>query len=441
MQVKQWYLQQRRSRCDTCGIARSRSSSPGGATIVRCGGTSPAGDAFEAFLRDNPLPPSRDASPGWAPEGQDAPGTLPGAPSYTSYAAGRVLQSFHWGHAQQLASTVLASHAVTWEPALNGYLCLSKREHAPSDTVCDDGDGHGAAVRKGDSSYTDRSSGDRIESSTAVTHEACGWTPDSEPAPAAAGSVGGAALRHDQPHTGARRGVRPLLLRLPRVLWTPEGARTPLLHLAAVAQGAMSPAPARIALLSADSAALAVCQGGAITRHKVLTGYTVRKKQGKAQLTHMRSSPGALWHSHLHCSDSFLATSRPSSRVLFSIVKRSLALNPASSVDICGCMIGMLARDCQREVQRSLGSPSHVKQDRATGAAGKLSVGRGIRAREARRLSEGAAARLGEWREEVCSAASLVYSGDVRWAACAPFRMQSPAALFQPSSQHWSFAI
>ncbi len=41
-------------------------------------------------------------------------------------------------------------------------------------------------------------------------------------------------------------------------------------------------------LLSADSAALAVWKDGAIVRHKCLTGYTVRKKAGKAQLTYLR---------------------------------------------------------------------------------------------------------------------------------------------------------
>lgn len=41
-------------------------------------------------------------------------------------------------------------------------------------------------------------------------------------------------------------------------------------------------------LLSADSAALGVWQDGVLERHKVLTGYTVRRKAGKAQLTHLR---------------------------------------------------------------------------------------------------------------------------------------------------------
>ena len=41
-------------------------------------------------------------------------------------------------------------------------------------------------------------------------------------------------------------------------------------------------------LLSADSAALGMWQDGVLERHKVLTGYTVRRSAGKAQLTHLR---------------------------------------------------------------------------------------------------------------------------------------------------------
>ena len=41
-------------------------------------------------------------------------------------------------------------------------------------------------------------------------------------------------------------------------------------------------------LLSADSAALAVWKDGDTVRQKCLTGYTVRKKAGKAQLTYLR---------------------------------------------------------------------------------------------------------------------------------------------------------
>ena len=44
-------------------------------------------------------------------------------------------------------------------------------------------------------------------------------------------------------------------------------------------------------LLSADSAALAVWKDGEIIRQKCLTGYTVRKKAGKAQLTYLRRYP------------------------------------------------------------------------------------------------------------------------------------------------------
>jgi hypothetical protein len=41
-------------------------------------------------------------------------------------------------------------------------------------------------------------------------------------------------------------------------------------------------------LLSADSAALGLWADGHLELHKVLTGYTIRRKAGKAQLTHLR---------------------------------------------------------------------------------------------------------------------------------------------------------
>ena len=61
-------------------------------------------------------------------------------------------------------------------------------------------------------------------------------------------------------------------------------------------------------LLSADSAALAVGKNGDIVRQKCLTGYTVRKKAGKAQLTYLRRCPmqrrtscGDSWRPWLSC--------------------------------------------------------------------------------------------------------------------------------------------
>ncbi|CAL8469577.1 g9118 [Coccomyxa elongata] len=41
-------------------------------------------------------------------------------------------------------------------------------------------------------------------------------------------------------------------------------------------------------LLSADSAALGIWDDGVLARHKIVTGYTVRRKAGKAQLTYLR---------------------------------------------------------------------------------------------------------------------------------------------------------
>ncbi|KAK9862980.1 hypothetical protein WJX84_005406 [Apatococcus fuscideae] len=47
-----------------------------------------------------------------------------------------------------------------------------------------------------------------------------------------------------------------------------------------------------IALLAADAAALGVWRNGDLLRHRVLTGYTVRKQQGKAQMAYQRQGGG-----------------------------------------------------------------------------------------------------------------------------------------------------
>lgn len=47
-----------------------------------------------------------------------------------------------------------------------------------------------------------------------------------------------------------------------------------------------------VVLLSADSAALAIYQEGELARHRVHTGYTVRRQQGKAQTAYQRQGGG-----------------------------------------------------------------------------------------------------------------------------------------------------
>lgn len=71
-----------------------------------------------------------------------------------------------------------------------------------------------------------------------------------------------------------------------------------------------------LVLLSADSAALAIYSEGQLLRHKVHTGYTVRRQQGKAQATYERQGGGeAGWagrverHSMVSCRLSGRASS------------------------------------------------------------------------------------------------------------------------------------
>lgn len=47
-----------------------------------------------------------------------------------------------------------------------------------------------------------------------------------------------------------------------------------------------------LVLLSADSAALGLWERGSLVTHKVLTGYTVRRKQGAAQAVHEQRGGG-----------------------------------------------------------------------------------------------------------------------------------------------------
>ncbi len=49
-------------------------------------------------------------------------------------------------------------------------------------------------------------------------------------------------------------------------------------------------------LLSADSVALGIWDDGLLARHKVVTGYTVRRKAGKAQLTYLRRCVANEYH-------------------------------------------------------------------------------------------------------------------------------------------------
>ena len=82
----------------------------------------------------------------------------------------------------------------------------------------------------------------------------------------------------------------------PSHLMPPPGPEQQRLRgaLAALAGGGAPSVGAQLlVLLSADSAVLALAREGKLERHRVLTGYTVRRSQGKAQATHLRQGGGA----------------------------------------------------------------------------------------------------------------------------------------------------
>ena len=80
----------------------------------------------------------------------------------------------------------------------------------------------------------------------------------------------------------------PLVLSKSSSFTTAEGA----VLLRRVADGEVRAVRLLVALLSADSAALAIWDDGQLLRHKTLTGYTIRKQQGGSQLKHLRSGAG-----------------------------------------------------------------------------------------------------------------------------------------------------
>lgn len=76
-----------------------------------------------------------------------------------------------------------------------------------------------------------------------------------------------------------------------------------------------------VVLLSADSAALGMFREGRLVLHKVLTGYTVRRKRGKAQATYQRQGGGA-------CSVGGAIRARETRRLFGAVAERLRAWGP-----------------------------------------------------------------------------------------------------------------
>lgn len=135
-----------------------------------------------------------------------------------------------------------------------------------------------------------------------------------------------------------------------------------------------------LVLLSADSAALAMYSGGALSRHKVLTGYTVRRQQGKAQAAYQRQGGGA---------------------PLSTCVGRRGWGRPAA----------WLPWGCSRVCPTALHRLSCLLPATSRALAGARSVGGSMRARETRRLFQAAAATLAAWAPDLDACSLLFRSG------------------------------
>ena len=116
-----------------------------------------------------------------------------------------------------------------------------------------------------------------------------------------------------------------------------------------VADGKVRAGRLLVALLSADSAALALWHNGQLLQHKTLTGYTIRKQQGSSQLKHLRSGAGASSMSDLY------------------VAQRTLYLS---------------VRACPNPT---------------AGLTGKQSTGGSLRSRETKRFFRSVANKLKEW--------------------------------------------
>ena len=116
-------------------------------------------------------------------------------------------QRFHWRDAQAKAASLAQTHNMFWDANHGGYLCMP---HSGNDA---------------------KQMAEELQ--PAKTPDSC-----------------------------------PLLLTLPRVLWSPDAAASPLAHFHELAAAGPTPGCQLIVLLSADSAALGVCRGGELVCHK-----------------------------------------------------------------------------------------------------------------------------------------------------------------------------
>jgi hypothetical protein len=191
--------------------------------------------AFDSFLAANPPPSAAPPEDSWTRREGSKHAAVTGHP-HAHVPCGEP-RRFHWRQAQAEAAQLARSHNLQWSSNMDGYLCLPKQ--GKSNPAA-------AAAAAEQMQQADHMSA-RLSEQQQQQLSACTATT-----------------------AAAATAQQLLLLKLPPVLW--GAVHMPQGRLHDVISGKAAPGLQLIVLLSADSAALAVCSEGAIVRHKTMTG-------------------------------------------------------------------------------------------------------------------------------------------------------------------------
>lgn len=222
--------------------------------------------AFDSFLAANPPPSAPPPEDSWTR--REGSQHAAGAGHPHAHVPCGAPRRFHWRQAQAEAAQLARSHDLQWSSDMEGYLCLPKQ--GKSNPAA-------AAAAAEQMQQVDQHSARLSEQQQ---QQQCACT---------------AAT------TAAKTDQQLLLLELPPVLW--GAVHIPQGHLHDIVSGKAAPGLQLIVLLSADSAALAVCSEGVIVRHKTMTGaQRLCPACCQAAVPHYSSRPtGACLLYRLHC--------------------------------------------------------------------------------------------------------------------------------------------
>jgi hypothetical protein len=194
-----------------------------------------ASQAFDTFLAANPPPSNAPPEGSWVrSDSKQRSAGISTVHAHGCIPCGEPRQ-FHWHQAQSEAAQLARTHDLHWSSGLDGYLCMPKvGKCCPAAAACGgqqtDNISTPLAEQQQQQQQQHQGSDDIVEADTA----------------------------------------QQLLLKLPPILRS--AGHMPQGRLADVIGGKAAPGVQLIVLLSADSAALAICKAGNIVRHKTMTG-------------------------------------------------------------------------------------------------------------------------------------------------------------------------